>query len=244
MGLGGPEFYDDDAVFETYKKRRGRADAPNDTMEGPEVAGMVGDVTGLRVLDLGCGDGACGKELLARGARSYLGVEGSRNMVEAAWSTLASIPGAEVVHATLEGWTYPAGAFDLVVSRLVFHYIADLNGLLASIHRTLSPGGRLVFSAEHPVITSCNRALEGGGPRADWVVDDYFITGERQTTWMRGQVVKYHRTVSDHFAAMQGAGFSVTALREGAPRPDNFPPGADFHRRQRIPLFLIMAGQK
>jgi SAM-dependent methyltransferase len=244
MGLGGPEFYDDDAVFATYKKRRGRPDAPNETMEGPEVADLVGDVTGLRVLDLGCGDGAYGKALLARGARSYLGVEGSRNMAEAARSTLLATPGAKVMHATLEGWDYPAGAFDLMVSRLVFHYIADLGALLGKVHRALAPGGRLVFSVEHPVITSCDLAYQGAGPRQDWVVDDYFIAGARQTIWMGGQVIKYHRTVADHFAAMQAAGFTVTALREGAPRAENFPAEADFRRRQRIPLFLLMAGRR
>jgi len=31
----GPEFYDDQSVFDTYISRRERTDSPNDTMEQP-----------------------------------------------------------------------------------------------------------------------------------------------------------------------------------------------------------------
>ena len=80
MARTGPDFYVDDAVFATYQGRRQRPDSPNDTMEKPVVVQLMGEVTGKRVLDLGCGDAAIGRELLQRGAASYLGIEGSQKM--------------------------------------------------------------------------------------------------------------------------------------------------------------------
>ena len=41
-----------------------------------------------------------------------------------------------------------------------------------------------MFSVEHPVITSCDRAWQGQGLRQEWTVDDYFRTGERKTDWI------------------------------------------------------------
>ena len=114
MSLPGPAFYDDDTVFATYMASRQRPDNPNDTLERPVLLDLIGALAGRRVLDLGCGDAAFGRDALALGCRAYVGVEGSRNMVAAARQTLAGTPG-EVVHAAIETFDYPTAAFDLVV---------------------------------------------------------------------------------------------------------------------------------
>jgi SAM-dependent methyltransferase len=244
MAYDGPAFYDDDAVFQAYTARRRRANNPNDTLEAPIILRLAGGLTGQRILDLGCGDAVFGLEALAQGCRTYLGIDGSRNMIESARRVLAPTTG-QVVHATVEDWEYPVEAFDLVVSRLVLHYVKDIDAVFRHVHRTLVSGGRFVFSVEHPVITSSDRGWEGKGSRQDWLVDDYFETGQRITSWMGGQVVKYHRTVENYFVGLQRAGFSVESLREAEPQREWF--GDDeptYQRRRRIPLFLIMAGRK
>jgi hypothetical protein len=75
-------------------------------------------------------------------------------------------------------------------------------------------------------------------------VDDYFVTGRRVTNWLGSRAVKYHRTVEDYFATLQSAGLAVEALRESRPERARFTDDATFARRQRIPLFLIMAAQR
>ncbi len=243
MAHEGPAFYDDAAVFKTYMARRQRVDNPNDTLEKPIILELAGELTNRRILDLGCGDAAFGREALTKGCRTYLGIEGSHNMFKAAQQMLAGTTG-QVVQATVENWDYPVEAFDLVVARLVLHYIQDVDAVFKRIHQTLVNGGRFVFSVEHPVITSCDRGWQGNGPRQDWVVDDYFNTGQRITSWMGGQVVKYHRTIENYFASLQHAGFFVESLREAEPQRDRFEDEDNYRRRKRIPLFLIMAGQK
>jgi SAM-dependent methyltransferase len=165
-------------------------------------------------------------------------------MVKAARQVLDGTTG-KVVHATLEKWSYPTQVFDLVTSRLVLHYVKDIDAVFRQVYQALRDNGRFVFSVEHPVITSCDRGWQGRGQRQDWLVDNYFDPGQRVTSWMGGQVIKYHRTVENYFVSLQRAGFFVESLREAEPQQEQF--GSDhetFQRRKRIPLFLIMASQK
>ncbi|MEZ4726784.1 MAG: class I SAM-dependent methyltransferase [Caldilineaceae bacterium] len=199
---------------------------------------------GLRILDLGCGDAGFGCEALSQGCASYLGLEGSQKMAALGRQTLAGTAG-RVIHTTMEGWAYPLEQFDLVVSRMALHYIADLPALFAQVQRTLTSGGRFVFSVEHPVITSCSAARpDGEGKRQGWLVDDYFNTGPRVVKWLGNEVVKVHRTVEDYFLTLQAAGFMVEALREARPRREYFADQAEYERRQRIPLMLFLVGQR
>jgi ubiquinone/menaquinone biosynthesis C-methylase UbiE len=244
MVYDGSAFYDDDLVFKTYMARRQRVDSPNDTMEKPVILELIGEFTNQHILDLGCGDATFGQEALAKGCQTYLGVEGSSNMVKSARQVLAGTNGT-VVQSNIEKWDYPSQAFDLVVSRLVLHYIKDIDAIFRQVYRTLTNSGRFVFSVEHPVITSCDLAWQGEGRRQDWLVDNYFDTGQRITSWMGGQVIKYHRTIENYFISLQRAGFLVEGLREAEPRREQFGNANEtYQRRKRIPLFLIMAGQK
>jgi SAM-dependent methyltransferase len=235
--------WNDEAVFATYMRRRQRQDNPNDTLEKPVILELIGSVLGKRILDLGCGDAALGRELLGRGAATYTGVDGSRRMVDVAEKTLAGTVGQVIAH-TIEDWAYPKAAFDLVTARLVLHYVADLQSLCAQVYRALIPGGRFVFSVEHPVITSCDRGWPAGSPRQDWIVDNYFDTGPRITNWLGRTVLKYHRTVEDHFLTLQSVGFVVEQLRESHPQRKHFADEQTYTRRKRIPLFLFLAGLK
>jgi hypothetical protein len=75
-------------------------------------------------------------------------------------------------------------------------------------------------------------------------VDDYFVAGPRETTWLGGEVVRYHRTVEDYVTALQAAGFALDSLREPRPDPARFTDETEYARRLRIPLFLFLAGHK
>ncbi len=90
--LHGPSAYDDPAFFEQYIGMRQRPKATNDTLEKPIIDRLIGDVAGKDVLELGCGDGSYGKELLDKGARSYTGIDGSENMITLAREQLREYP--------------------------------------------------------------------------------------------------------------------------------------------------------
>lgn len=239
----GYDFYDEEAVFDRYIARRERADNPNDTIEAPVFMTLMGDFQGSVILDLGCGAGGFGVQLLTEGCKSYIGLEASARMFALAQPALSAVNG-EVHQVSIEDWTYPAETFDRVVSRLVLHYIDDVQALFKKVYTTLKPGGHFIFSVEHPVITSSNAAASTSGLRQQWIVDDYFVRGRRNVTWMDSEVIKYHRTVEDYFMGLQDAGFSVNAIREPQPQREMIADETLYRRRQRIPLFLLLSGQR
>jgi SAM-dependent methyltransferase len=239
----GGAFYDDPECFECYRQHRAWSLSPNATMEGPALFHELGAVAGLRVLDLGCGDAQVGRELLDAGALRYLGIDGSQRMVAAAQRTLAGTAG-EVLHRDIEELAEPEGSFDVVLSRMALHYVADLGAILRRCHRCLAPGGRILLSIVHPVITSHDARAGTIEPRQDWVVDDYFLAGPRDQQWLGGRTVWQHRTVEDYVSGLLGVGFTLTALRECAPRRERFDDAAEFQRRLRIPLVLLLAGAR
>jgi trans-aconitate methyltransferase len=235
--LEGGSFYDDGDVFSAYMQHRAWSANPNDTIEEPVFLEVLGNVRGLRILDLGCGDARFGRFLLGAGARSYPGIDASTNMVARAESIL---PGC-VLQTSIEEFVVPPGSVDLVISRLALHYVDDVGTVLPRIGTALAPGGRLIFSVEHPIITSSDQAWRGRGRRQTWVVDDYFVTGRRQTDWLGSRVVKFHRTLEDYVRLIQTAGFRLETLREPRPSAERFPAEDEFIRRLRIPLFLLLS---
>lgn len=243
MGFKGPNAYDQKDFLEAYLSRRNRKESPNNAIEKPILLELLGDCTGMRILDLGCGDGAFGKQLLESGAESYTGIEGSLQMAALAEEKLASA-GGKVIRSNIEGFRYPTETYDVVISRFVIHYIANIEPLFKAMYQTLRPGGRFILTVQHPLTTSAFNSKGGSDRRADWRVDQYFNEGERLEPWINKTVVKHHRTTESYFTALAAAGFSVKALREGMPVRGNFRNDEEFRRRQRIPLMLIFAALK
>lgn len=243
MADNGSSFYEEEDFFNSFLSRRDREESPNNAIEEPVILDLVGNVSGMRVLDLGCGDGRFGASLLKKGCRHYDGIDGSINMANAATKTLYGTP-STVRQMYLEEWTASDEAYDLVLSRMVFHYLPDVRQLFKDVYASLSAGGQFVFSVQHPVLTSSPESAKESGARGAWLVDDYFKTGRRVEPWINKDVVKYHRTTEGYFAALTEAGFIVENLKECAPRPEHFATPEEFQRRQRIPLFLVFSCRK
>lgn len=243
MEYKGPSVYDQEDFLAAYLARRSRKESPNNAIERPVFFELLGDYAHAEILDLGCGDGSFGKELLEGGAKSYTGIEGSKGMAKLAEKALASTA-SKINHSGIEVYNYPKNAFDIVTSRFVIHYLAEIESLFENIYKTLRPGGKFIFTVQHPLTTSSFGSKQQGDKRGDWRVDNYFIEGERLEPWINKTVVKHHRTTESYFTALMEAGFAVNALREGMPLQSNFSTEEEFKRRQRIPLMLIFSGVK
>lgn len=241
----GDEFFDRPDVRERYRAHRERPDNPNDAIERPIFLRLAGELRGLDIVDLGCGDAGFGVEALAAGARSYTGVEVSEGMVALAREALAGRRdgSAEVLHLPIERWRPEEAVADLVASRLALNYVEDPAPVLAAAHRALRPGGRVVLTVEHPVITSDFSNLEDG-PRTSWRVDGYFRPGPRTHRWLGREVRKFHRTIEEWLDLLRASGLHLEALRESRPERENFASEAEYRRRLRIPLFLFLAARK
>ncbi|GAB1857650.1 class I SAM-dependent methyltransferase [Flavobacteriaceae bacterium MHTCC 0001] len=242
MNYTGYLAYDDDDFFEKYHQRRRKDDAPNELIEKPIIDELLGDVSGKNILDLGCGDGKYGIELLKRSAKYYQGIDGSQNMVSLAKKNLENY-NVEIEKADIEQIEIQ-GEFDIVISRLVLHYIEDLDSLFEKIRATLKDNGVFIFSIEHPVITSNYESYHNNAKRGNWIVDNYFDSGERINNWLGKKVVKHHKTLEAYWKIIREANFQVLELRESKPNKLNFESEEEYLRRKRIPLFLIFKLRK
>lgn len=243
MEYRGASAYNDDQFFKNYIDRRNRKESPNNIIEKPILLEMIGDVKGKKVLDLGCGDAKFGVDLLQKGCISYDGVEGSENMAKEAKKTLEGTVG--IVHLSpMETWYFQSRNYDLVVSRLALHYLAELKDIFQKAHKSLSLNGRFVFSVQHPVLTSSFKSAAASSSKKDWIVDDYFNSGERVDPWIDKKVIKYHRTIEDYYQLLKQVGFIIEDIREGTPRVEEFSSESEYKRRMRIPLFLMFSCRK
>lgn len=243
MNYEGPLAYNENEFLETYLSRRARPDSPNNAIEGPIVDKALGTVEAANILDLGCGDGQYGKELLGRGACSYTGVEGSAGMFALASANL-SHNRSNLVHATMESFDYQQKTYDVVLSRMAIHYIEDVSTLFRSVSKALKHDGKFIFSLQHPLTTSSFASKDEGERKGNWLVDDYFLQGRRNEPWMGKTIVKYHRTTEYYFSALVAAGFHIQSLHEGEPQKENFSSQEEYERRKRIPIILVFSCRK
>jgi SAM-dependent methyltransferase len=122
-------------------------------VEAPTLFDLAGDVRGLAVLDLPCGEGIYARAFARRSAASVLGIDLSSAMVEQAQTIEREErlgPSYRVGDAADLG---TVGAFDLVVTSYLFNYARTADELLAfarSVHANLKPGGRLVGMNDNP----------------------------------------------------------------------------------------------
>lgn len=237
---GSFSFYDDEHRLDQYLKHRHQAvSSPNLVMEDPAFRDTTGDVTGQRILDLGCGDGAFGIQCIDEGCDSFLGIDASAGMIERARKR-RSHDSLRFEVADAASYQPATAAYDLVTSRLALHYLADLGPPLDAARSALDLGGRLVVSVLHPVLTS--GPTTPAGQRQDLVVDNYFSPGPRQREWFGANVTWHHRTIESYLEELRLAGFVLTDLRECAPVEERFlGDRAEYDRRLRVPLFLVLA---
>jgi len=202
----------------------------NDALEIPAMNAVLPAVDGLRVVDLGCGEGGLAVRLASGGAE-VVAVDASEQMLAEA----ARHPRVHYVRADLADFDLPPGSADLVVSSLALHYVEDFSGLVARVARWLTPGGSFAFSIEHPVVTAPLAA-------ADCVVDDYADEGPRQRTWFVDGVIKYHRTIGTILGTLRGCGFRLDVVDEPVPTAEQVErqPHLAVHRR-RPALLLVVA---
>jgi SAM-dependent methyltransferase len=177
-------------------------------------AGLLGDVAGKRVLEVGCGAAPCARWLATRGARVAafdLSAGMLRHAARAAARSGVSVP---LIQADAERLPFASGTFDIACSAFgAVPFVADSAQLMREVARVLRPGGRWTFSVTHPM-----RWIFPDDPGADGLTvhASYFdrtpyveVDGSGAATY-----VEHHRTLGDRVREIVGAGLVLTDLIE------------------------------
>lgn len=175
----------------------------------------LGDVTGRRVLELGCGAGQCSRWIAAHGGHP-VGLDVSMRQLQHSRRIDAGLgTSVPTVCAGAADLPFADGSFDIVFSAFgALQFIADADALVLEIARVTRRGGRFAFSVTHPTRWMFPddpgepglRATQSYWDRTPYVeVDDE----SGQTSY-----VEHHRTLGDWVRALAAAGYRLVDLVE------------------------------
>lgn len=179
-----------------------------------EDIGLLGDVDGLDVLEIGCGAAPCARWLAARGAR-VVGLDVSIGMLGHAVAAMADDPApVPLVLAGAERLPFADASFDLATSAFgAIPFVSDSARVMREVARVLRPGGRWVFATNHPMRWMF---LDDPGPEGLTVTLSYFDRTPYSEADAAGNItyVEHHRTMGDRVREIVAAGLVLDDIVE------------------------------
>ncbi|WP_172280118.1 class I SAM-dependent methyltransferase [Chryseobacterium sp. LAM-KRS1] len=238
--------YADPSFFRQYEKMLRSQLGLEGAGEWYVLKDMLPDFTEKNVLDLGCGFGWHCRYAIEQGAKSVIGIDLSEKMLEKA-REINKLKGIEYFRSALEEVTYPNQTFDVILSSLTLHYVESFDTIAQNIYKWLKPGGQFVFSVEHPVFTAEGTqdwSYDTHGEKQHWPVDNYFIEGRRNTTFLGENVVKYHRTLTTYISCLLNSGFKLKKVVEAQPSEEMLKQFSEMKDELRRPMMLLISAEK
>jgi SAM-dependent methyltransferase len=202
-----------DALSDEYQERHremlGRAEPRWGMWQIPESELLIlGDVSGLDVLEYGCG-AAQWSILLARQGARPVGMDNSARQLEHARAAGADFP---LVHAAAGEAPFPDESFDIVFCDHGAMTFADPDVTVPEVARLLRPDGLLAFSHTTPLSQLC------------WRDDEELIDPELHRRYFglgriewEDEPVAFTRTQGGWFRLFRAHGFTVERLQEVQP---------------------------
>ena len=177
--------------------------------------GVLGDVRGRDVLEIGSGAGQCSRWVREHGGRGY-GLDLSHRQLQHSLR-LDAETGVPVpsVRATATHLPFREGSFDIVFSSFgALQFVSDIDVCVADVARVLRPGGRFAFSVTHPTRWMFPDDPGQAGLTATQSYWDRTPYVEVDDATGLVAYVEHHRTLGDWVRLLAGTGFALTDLVE------------------------------
>lgn len=194
---------------------------------------LLGDIEGKRILEIGCGSAPCSRWLAGQGAHP-VGLDISMQMLKhglaamdkaaaenaaagAAVENAATEKAGErvpLVQAGAESLPFADASFDAVCSAFGgVPFVADSALVMREVARVLKPGGRWVFSVNHPMRWCF---ADDPGPLGMVASIPYFDRSPYVERDEHGNAiyVEHHRTIGDRVRELVAAGLLVEDIIE------------------------------
>ena len=236
--------YDDPAFFEAYAKMPRSTDGLKSAGEWEVFRSNLPELSGKKVLDLGCGYGWHCQYAVGQGAEAAVGIDLSEKMLEKA-RELTDKGNVTFERCAIEDFDAEDESFDVIFSSLALHYVADLRSVFHRAFKLLKPKGVICYSVEHPIFTS-NSSQDWYYEKSKiqhWPLDNYFHEGERKTEFLGSEVIKYHRTIETHISTLLSEGFEIRSVLEPKPS-EEMVEKMGWQDELRRPMMLIITAVK
>lgn len=213
-----------------------RGDKNRELLLDPVVLELCGDVAGLQVCDIGCGEGRFCRRLTKRGAQ-VVGLDPIDALIETAHQR----GGGHYVKAAAEQLPFHDGSFDVVISYLA---LLDIEGYIAAIRemaRVLKPGGRAIVANQNAFITTNMTGWHKSptGEKLHFPVDNYLEERGTLAQWAGIEIINYHRPLSSYFGAFLSSGFQLKKFLEPGPSEELLRSDPNFEEWRRVPFFYV-----
>lgn len=221
--------WDQKAAF--WDERYGEGNEFHKTLIEPSVERLLEIQPDELVLDIGTGNGAFARWLAAKGAR-VVAFDFSRVFLDLARQrTVEQADRIEylTVDATDETQLLALGVarFDAAVANMVLMDMAQIDTLASALAKLLKPGGRFVFSVQHPCFNSNGVDIFGEAGERNGQFDvtrgvrvrEYLDVPAGTGMGMPGEPnphYYFHRPLHQLFAPFFSAGFAINGLEERA----------------------------
>ncbi|MFW9827437.1 MAG: class I SAM-dependent methyltransferase [Candidatus Thorarchaeota archaeon] len=252
-------YWDENAENWTKLARMGY-DRCRDLINSPAFFKMLPDISGLKGLDIGCGEGYNTRIAAKKGAKmdaidiSEVFIKFAKEM-----ETIEDL-GINYQIANAIELPYSDNKFNFVIATMSMMDIADVERAIDEAFRVIKPGGFFQFSIIHPFVSNSDYKWlrNEQGQKIGFIIKDYFkpLHGEIEE-WIFGaapkeltenmrkfKIPRFSRTLSEWLNLIIEKGFILEEFCE--PYADNltikkFPEEYD---SRIIPYFLIIRCRK
>lgn len=107
---------------------------------GPWIVSHYDLQPGMRILELGCGNGSMWQGVTLPAGCQLLLTDASAGMLEAARANTAHLQ-ADYAQVDAQAIPHADGAFDAVIANMMLYHVPDIPRAVAEIRRVLRPGG-------------------------------------------------------------------------------------------------------
>ena len=213
---------------------------------------LIPDLAEQRVLEIGCGSGHTLAYLWEnRNASEVWGLDFSEEQIGFTRKLLEekNIPAKLVLSSMDANPGIPDNYFDLVISIYALGWSPDLTRTVALVCSYLKPGGKFIFSWEHPAY----RSLRYEAGLGKYVFEDSYLAEGPviDPSWKGVEIVINHRKLSTYLNAIIQSGLVVDRVIECEPnmavaREQDFDPQKWYSipRAQLMPTTFIVKACK
>lgn len=110
----------------------------------------------------------------------------------------------------------------------------------------IKEGGQIVFTVEHPTFTAFGSQdwyYSEKGEILHFPVDNYFMEGKREATFLGTKMTKYHRTLTTYLETLRKNGFAIDRVIEPKPT-DKYSEEGFINNEMRRPMMLIISATR
>ena len=177
--------------------------------------GVLGEVAGRAILELGCGAAQWSIALAAAGA-SVTGLDNSARQLEHARELMARAGAAfPLVHSSAESTPFDDASFDIVFCDYGAMAFADPYATVPEAARILRDGGLLAFLMNTPILDIA-WPIEAEHP-TESLIGDYF---GKHVIDVPGECLEYQLPYGEWIRLFRASGFTIEDLIEPRPAAD------------------------